>query len=188
MAEIKKEFHFWTLPEFEQEETYLRNMHRSGWKLVSIRIPGIYTFERCEPEDVVYKLDFRPLRGENKDAFLSIFREYGWEYMQDLNDYSYFRKSAEGASPEDLEIFSDDDSRLDMVKRIFRWRVPLITLLALCVLLTAINFFGRATSAPGDVILVTLYVLILALYVYIIARCFIGFRRLWRKYSRTNEE
>lgn len=187
MAETKKEFHFWVLPEYEQEEAYLRRMHQSGWKLDHVSLPGVYTFERCAPEDVVYKLDFRPLRGESREAFLSMYQEYGWEYLQDLNDYSYFRKSAEGAAPEDLEIFSDDESRLDMVKRILRWRVPLISLFALFVLIQSINLFLRATFAPGDVILVAFYLLILALYVYIIVRCAAGFRRLWKRYAHRAE-
>ena len=187
MAETKREFHFWVLPDYEQEEEYLRNMHQNGWKLVRVAIPGIYTFERCEPADVVYKLDFRPLRGEDREAYLSMYREYGWEYLQTLNDYCYFRKSASDASEEDLEIFNDTESRLDMVRRILRWRVPIVTFFALFVLIQSINVFQRATFYPGDVFLVILYVLILALYVYIIARCAVGFRRLWRKYAHTKE-
>ena len=187
MAETKKEFHFWVLPEYEQEEEYLRAMHRQGWAFEKAVIPGIYTFRRCEPEDMVYKLDFRPLRGEDREAYLSMYREYGWEYMQTLNDYCYFRKSAAVASEEDLEIFSDDESRLDMVKRILRFRVPIISFFFLFVLLQSWNLLTRTTPDTGDMIIGALYLVLFALYVYIIARCAVGFRRLWRKYAHTRE-
>ena len=48
--------------------------------------------------------------------------------------YSYFRKPAAEAEGAD-EIFCDDDSRLEMLKRVFRRRIILLIILFLCLLL-----------------------------------------------------
>lgn len=44
-----------------------------------------------------------------------MFRDCGWEYVQDYMGYSYFRKPAP-ASERDAEIFCDDASRLEMME------------------------------------------------------------------------
>ena len=50
---------FFTIADYEEEEIWLRKQHRSGWKLTGMTPPCIYRFESCEPEDVIYRLDFR---------------------------------------------------------------------------------------------------------------------------------
>jgi hypothetical protein len=56
MTETK--FRFFTIADYEEEEIWLRKMHNEGLKLVKVIPPGIYTFEECEPEDVIYRMDF----------------------------------------------------------------------------------------------------------------------------------
>jgi hypothetical protein len=75
-------------------------MHRSGWRLK--KVSGFtYTFEKCENENVVYRLDFAGEDSKDRQAYVSMFAEYGWEYLQDVNGYSYFRKNTDGISDED---------------------------------------------------------------------------------------
>lgn len=63
-----------------------------------------------------------------------MFSDCGWEYVCDFVGYSYFRKEGE-AGEEREEIFCDDASRLDMMKRVFRGRIiPLIVIFALALL------------------------------------------------------
>lgn len=52
--ETKKQFKWYTIFEYEKEQDYLRNMHRSGWKFVKVKGLGVYSFEKCVPQDVVY--------------------------------------------------------------------------------------------------------------------------------------
>ena len=59
MSRTKKEFKYFTIAQYEQEQDYLSEMHRNGWKLVKITYPGFYFFEECEPEDVVYQAEFK---------------------------------------------------------------------------------------------------------------------------------
>ena len=67
--------------------------------------PGFYYFEPCEPEDVAYRLDFNPQEGADKECYLQMDADYGREYIQQLNDFSYFRKRAADAKAAELAIF-----------------------------------------------------------------------------------
>lgn len=62
-----------------------------------------------------------------------MFRDCGWEYLQNFVGYSYFRKAASDMDGTEEEIFCDDASRLDMIKRVFSQRmVPLEVNKILC--------------------------------------------------------
>ena len=42
-----------TIADYEEEELWLREQSRKGWKLVKMVPPLFYTFEQTEPEDVI---------------------------------------------------------------------------------------------------------------------------------------
>ena len=126
MTDTRTEYRFFTLFDYDLEEEWLRNMNAQGWKVKDVTLT-FYTFDRCEPEDVVYKMDFCEVTGEEKANYLSMFREYGWEFAYEVNSYCCFRRPAKGLSEKDLEIFSDTSSKLEMMKRIIRWRlIPIL--------------------------------------------------------------
>ena len=52
----KIKWRIFTIVDYEKEEKWLRSMHAQGWKFV--RFNGLFHFEECQPEDVVYKLDY----------------------------------------------------------------------------------------------------------------------------------
>ena len=58
MKKVKKEFRWFNIMEYEKEEKYMSKRHQEGWKFKRVTFPGIYTFERCEPEKVIYQLDY----------------------------------------------------------------------------------------------------------------------------------
>lgn len=136
MKEKKTEFKIFTISQYEKEAAYLRRMHQSGWKITSIRFPGFYTFEACEPEDVVYQLDYNRDSAANKEEYVQMFADCGWNYLFDFVDYSYFCKPAAAfQGTEEKSIFCDDASRLDMMKRIALGRLfPLFVIFACIVL------------------------------------------------------
>lgn len=130
MEDKKVVFKFFSVPQYQQEEKYLSSMHEKGWKLAKITLPGFYHFERCEPGKVTYRLDYNPEGVKNKSEYVQMFSDCGWEYLFDCAGYSYFCKEG-SASQEREEIFCDDSSRLDMMKRVFKGRIiPLIPLFA----------------------------------------------------------
>lgn len=123
----KVSIRFYSVPQWKQEERFLRNMHNEGWKFVKINGLGVYHFEKCEPEDVVYQLDYNPEGIAHKAEYVQMFQDCGWEYMQDYFGYNYFRKPVAEMHNQDEEIFCDDVSRLDMMNRVFKGRmIPLI--------------------------------------------------------------
>lgn len=132
--ETKKQFKYFTIAEHEKEQDYLRMMHKSGWKFVKIGGFCVYHFEECAPEDVIYQLDYNEDRVRNKEEYVKLFNDCGWEYLQDYVGYSYFRKPISETNGEE-EIFCDDDSRLQMMERVFRGRVIALLILFFCILI-----------------------------------------------------
>ena len=129
MKNTKTELRFFTIAEWEEEAAYLRGRHQKGWKLVSASLPGVYHFAACEPEDVIYQLDYNPEGQEHRDAYIQMYADCGWEYLQDLAGYSLFRKPAAQMTEGSEEIFSDDSSRLEMMRQVFHHRmVPLLVI------------------------------------------------------------
>ena len=128
--ETKKVFKFFSIFEYEKEQDFLREMHRSGWKFVKISGFCVYHFEKCDPADVIYQLDYNQDGIAHRGEYVKLFCDCGWEYLQDYVGYSYFRKPvSEAAGPE--EIFCDDSSKLQMLERVYRGRIlPLIVLLS----------------------------------------------------------
>lgn len=130
----KREFKYFTIFNHEKEEAYLRQQHRDGWKLVKVAGLGLYTFEECEPEDVVYQLDYNQEGSRNKGEYIAMFADCGWEYIQEFVGYSYFRKPAAQMNGTE-EIFNDDDSRKAMMERVYKGRmIPLLCLFFACLL------------------------------------------------------
>lgn len=138
----KREIKFFNIVQYEQEAEYLRNMHKSGWKFVKMTGLGMYHFESCEPEDVIYQLDYNQEGLKNKEEYVQMFEDCGWEYLQDAFGYSYFRKPASEMHGEET-IFCDDESRLEMMNRVFKGRfMPLIVIFCCCLLPQFFNSFS----------------------------------------------
>ena len=66
MSETKTMIRFFTIADYEDEEIWLREQHRKGWKLQRMIVPCFYIFEACTPEDVIYRLDYR---NHEEDSF-----------------------------------------------------------------------------------------------------------------------
>ena len=123
-----------TIADFEEEEIYLREMHKSGWKLVKLTTPCFYTFESCEPEDVIYRLDFK--NSENPDDYLQMLSDFGWEHFTSFMGWIYLRKPADAVSSEEEgELFSDNASKLDLVSEVIRKRMLPLAVIFLCAVL-----------------------------------------------------
>lgn len=173
--DTKKQFKYFTIFNHKKEEDYLREMHRQGWRFVRVGGLGVYHFERCEPEDVVYQLDYNPQSKENTEAYLQMFSDCGWEYIQEYVGYSYFRKPAAEMNGEE-NIFNDAESRTAMMERVYKGRLlPLLVIFCACLIpqfvMNVINQnYGIAALYSG----------ILALYIAV----FVGFAISYRKTKR----
>lgn len=160
-TEMKK-FKFFTVTEYEKEQEYLQNQHKLGWKLTSISLIGLYHFEKCEPEDVVYQLDYNKDGDASKGNYVQMFKDCGWEYLMDFLGYSYFRKPVSEVV-EDEEIFCDDSSRLDMIRRVFQGKiVPLFVIFSLIIVpQMSLQFYK---GEPSDMIVGAMFMVLFVLY------------------------
>jgi len=130
----KTQWKYFSIMEHEKEEEYLRDMHKCGWKFTHVSGLGAYHFESCEPEDVIYQLDYNQEGLNHKDEYVQLFTDCGWQYLQDYCGYSYFRKSAKDMKNGEEEIFCDDASRLQMMDRVFKGRLVPLLVLFFCIL------------------------------------------------------
>lgn len=168
MKETKRELRFFTIAEWDKEEEYLRMRHREGWKFVNLTVPGYYHFEKCTPEDVIYQLDYNEEGLKHKEEYVQMFRDCGWEYLQDYAGYSYFRKPVAAMKDGEEAIFCDDESRLDMMHRVLAGRyMPLLIILVLVILP---NLYDQLHSTDADMpILFLLFFILLLFYLWVVA-------------------
>ncbi|CTN61885.1 hypothetical protein ERS070042_00575 [Streptococcus pneumoniae] len=138
MMEKKIVYRIFTIADYEREALYFREMHAKGWELRKVSYSILlfvvkYTFEKCQPEQVFYQLDFYPMEKSERASYLQLFKDCGWEHITDFNSFSYFRKAhSEIESDAEFEIYNDATNKLDMVNRILRLRlVPSLILLAM---------------------------------------------------------
>ena len=133
--EKKVVYRICTIADYDREALYLREMHAQGWKLKEVSYSNLvvavkYAFERCQPEQVVYQLDFYPMKKSERDSYLQLFKDCSWEHITDFNGFSYFRKlHSEIESDAEFEIYNDVAGKLAMIKRILIMRMLPILLL-----------------------------------------------------------
>ena len=162
-ANSKVEIKYFSIVEYDKEQEYLRRMHKSGWKLTRVSGICVYHFEKCEPEDVIYQLDYNQEGIEHKSEYLQLFADCGWEYLQDFAGYSYFRKPVAGMKCEEA-IFCDDASRLDMMRRVFAGRFfPLLILMLLVFVPNCLPEMFQVEEAR-DYALICLFAFLMLIY------------------------
>lgn len=172
---------FFTVADFEEEEAWLRSMHRRGLRLARTAPPCFFYFEECPPEDVIYRLDFK--NNTQSAEYMQMVRDFGWEECGRCLGWLYFRRSADDIpAQEEAELFSDGSSKLEMVRRVILTRMlPLLVIFLCCVIP---GFFRSAdhTANGLGVFLFGLFTALLAVYVYLIVYCGLKLWRLSRKY------
>ena len=172
MSERKTVFKWFDITMHEEEQDYLRSMHQQGWKLESIRW-AFYTFVRCEPEDVVYQLDYNQ-SVENKTDYLQMFFDCGWEYIQDMMGYSYFRKRAADMGENETGIFCDHESRMAMWDRVFKGRVRVLIIMFCCIIIPQIIMQAN-NPVTGD-FFTGVFIGLALVYIVILMRFFKRYR------------
>lgn len=131
---IRKEFKWFSIFEYEKEEVYLREMHKKGWRFLRVKGFGTYVFEKCTPEDVIYRLDYNKEGLKNKEEYVGMFSDCGWEHLQVYAGYSYFRKPASEMNA-DEGIFCDEESKIMMMERVMKGRIVPLVIIFCCYLM-----------------------------------------------------
>lgn len=184
MKNTKTEFRFFSIPQWKKEEQYLREQHKRGWEFVKVNGLGLYHFRRCEPKDIIYQLDYNPDSTLQKEEYIQMFRDCGWEYLQNYVGYSYFRKAASQMDGTEEEIFCDDTSRLDMMKRVFKGRMlPLLTVFFLIIIPQIIN--QGFMNTPFNHGLLVFFCIMFVIYLWMFVSFAFSF---WKYYQSIHQE
>lgn len=162
MSDRKTVIRFFTIADYEEEEIWLNQKHKCGWKLIKMVPPCFYVFEKCTPEEVTYRLDYQN-NSETGDYF-QIFSDYGWEYIGHCIGWLYFRKPTTAmAAEQDGEIFSDNESRLDMIDHVLKTRfMPILIIFLCCVFPNIVR-----SAANGAPLLTVLFSVMALLIIYL---------------------
>ena len=177
-----------TIADYDREALYLRKMHAEGWKLKEVTYSNLvvavkYTFEKCQPEQVSYQLDFYPMKKSERASYLQLFKDCGWEHITNFNGFSYFRKvHSEIESDAEFEIYNDAAGKLAMVKRILTRRMFPILLLFLALLPVFSKFVTGGSSFSWEMFLIVITDGVL-LIVFAIQISYI----LWRLFQKWKE-
>ena len=133
----------------EKEERWLEEMAAHGWQLVKGGIR--FVFERDEPREMRYRLDYRMKRPQDEGEYYALFRDAGWEHVCDFMSWHYFRSPVSAGAP---EIFTDAESRAAKYRGLLLLMVIILSANLASVpsllhreLLTRISGFGRVLVA-----------------------------------------
>lgn len=165
---IKRVFKIFMISDFEKEEKYLRAMHQKGWKFLKVDFCLFY-FEKVEPSDVIYQLDFVENRRKRDSDYYQIFLDSGWQHVDNCQNFSYFRRPALTCIDEnDRSIYSDKVSKVEMINRIIKLRLGVLIPLWL------VSFLNMFKSS----FFLSLSIILSILIIYVAS----GFYRLKKKY------
>jgi hypothetical protein len=107
---------FWAW-EDEKEEAWLTAMAAKGWHLSALAPFGFYTFKAGSPRNIVYRLDYRyQTRQQDREDYLQLFIDAGWEHVGEMANWQYFRKEVQPG--EKAELFTDVESKIQKYGRI----------------------------------------------------------------------
>lgn len=179
MKNEKTMLRVFTVVQWEREQKFLSEQHAKGWKIV--RLSGFcYHFEKCEPEEVVYQLDYST--ESDKSGYIQLFKDCGWEYLQDFCGYSYFRKAKSKMDGSEEGIFCDDFSRLEMLRKVFRSRmIPLIALFFCTVVPQFFNQMDRSNEGDGENFLFIFFSVLLVLYLMVFIVFAVHYYKFWKR-------
>ena len=179
-----------TIADYDREALYLRKMHAEGWKLKEVTYSNLvvavkYTFEKCQPEQVVYQLDFYPMKKSERASYLQLFKDCGWEHITGFNGFSYFRKPySQIESDAEFEIYNDAAGKLAMVKRILIMRMlPILLLFSVLLPVFSKLLSGRGSFSWGMFLIVSIDGTLLIVFAIQISYIFWRLFQKWKELS-----
>ena len=188
--EKKVVYRIGTIADYDREALYLGEMHAQGWKLKEVSYSNLvvavkYTFEKCQPEQVVYQLDFYPMKKSERASYLQLFKDCGWEHITGFNGFSYFRKPySQIESDAEFEIYNDAAGKLAMVKRILIMRMlPVLILFSVLLPVFLKLLSGRGSFSWGMFLIVIIDGTLLIVFTIQISYIFWRLFQKWKELS-----
>ena len=143
--------------EYEREVEDLNRMSEEGWQLEQ---GGCLhsVFRKNDKVRYIYQLDYTP-RLQDKDRYLELFSEQGWEYINStFNGWHYFKKVySEDLSEEEKVIYTDKQSLYEMQNRYVVMLRAFVVLA--CVMAPLYLFMGVMHQEPAIMIEALVFVI-----------------------------
>jgi hypothetical protein len=178
-----KKFKFFSPADYEKLEVWLREQRKNGLALQSAMVPGIFTFEKCEGENVIYKVEFLLKNTDEIKNYYELYENNGWKFICKNPFFNFFVRPAN--SPETGEPIATNEIRVEMLSNVLFNRLGIIDvlLLAIIVALSRPFFEGNNLNVP-------LFSLVCA--VFIILMCYticaaVGYHKLRNKYPEVKK-
>jgi hypothetical protein len=108
-------FGFFPVWQEGREGRWLKSMSANGWHLKKVRL-FFYQFEKGEPRDYEYVLDFVNETGADMQEYRGLIEDTGWQYIDKMSGWQYFRIDANKAK--NAAIYTDTESLKDKYRRI----------------------------------------------------------------------
>ena len=135
---VVKPFMIW---QHLEEEAWLNEMAQQGWNLKEV-ILFWYRFEQGQPGEYIYRLEIQDLERskQERQEYEQLLLDSGVEKVDKVYLWTYYRRKA---SLGDFTIFSDIDSTITHFKRIQKFLLAFIAVIAFFNLL---DFFDPITD------------------------------------------
>lgn len=173
MSKKKIYIKFFTIADYVEEQQWLEKKHQDGWKLVGVVTPCFFIFEEHVSEKMIYQLDFK--NEQVTEDYIQLYQDYGWEFCGSCIGWNYFRKlKSEKMEIGDKEIFSDAESKIHMIDKIFKTRM--IPVLCLFCAFSILQFYK--IYRMEDLWISISWFLIFCAYLYVMVRCSLKLRTL----------
>lgn len=111
-------------------------MHQEGLALEKHDGSCSYLFSKTRPSDMTYRKAYKEFNSEDeKKAYIQVFEDSGWEYIDEKKNFYYFRSAGNS-----LETLIDEKTKYEIFhKSLASMVIPLIILLFLAMLPKLIN-------------------------------------------------
>lgn len=126
---VHKVYFVW---QYEKEEKWINEMAAKGLNLVSVGFCR-YEFEEGTPGEYNYHLEYLKKLPSNPESisYIHFLEDTGVEHVGTFKKWAYFRKKA---SEGEFDLYSDIDSQLNHLKRIYKLLLFLLPLEILAIL------------------------------------------------------
>lgn len=170
--------------QYEAEQTFLEEMHRQGWCFTTKKCLGTkFCFVPCEPEEMVYQIDYNPQALKKDPEYLQMFWDLGWESCYIKDGIIIFRKPKRLMNGSE-EIYCDPENKLERMKRsisrILAW-VPYWIFISIYWIGSMARDLHQYGFDGFELVLLILHAFIFVLYLTIVVRTLARYLRFKKK-------
>lgn len=167
-AQLVRKFKWFWDDNDHKMERWLQDMARQGLHLKRVvGLRTLFVFERGEPLDTAYRLDF--LLSRKDPEYVQLFNDAGWEHVDESLGWQFWRAPiVAGRAP---EIFTDAESQIAKYKR-------LLHLFVICMLPMLVIVPDWSLLSGEKPLKLVMVLLVLAVTAYAVIRLVIRIRKL----------